>query len=255
MLLCGLAFPVHAEPLQIQPQKLSLWQKYMVGLTGLQANQSSFKRAFQNILVVKASGIGADILESKLKIPAPLSRYAGILWLRSLNSAEGLQICIKKAFKEYMLTGAVESLASYLARSLYPASENPLLNNNPLKYTAQAASAVSAAYIYKTGRDLLAQVEEECTDLDIESGVRGGVLPEDDSWLLIPSPLNTSLGAGQLAVVLANPFLGIPMNVTRFVTHFGGRTFIPHSTFVKLSPELQEKLVDFSMLNFIANYL
>jgi ABC-type uncharacterized transport system auxiliary subunit len=103
------------------------------------------------------------------------------------------------------LTGTVEDLVKYFAGKVPSYVKNPALRNSKvelsqtLKMVCAAITAARCAYAMRIAQTALAQVEDECSKLGIESGVQKGLVPADDSYLVIDNPFKSlAMGAKQI---------------------------------------------------------
>lgn len=299
-----------------EPKKLSKFQAWIIMLSGAQPHEATFKKVMANSVILWTMRLAGSLL----KAPTPAIYCAQHITLRHLNAHDPLSTSVQKGLQEFLLNGGAEVTAEYfLGTEKYPDLKDKKLRFGPFAafsntkklsgnavYASAAVSALRAAYLWHTAQQALNQVEEECKSLDIESNIKGGLTPPDDSYLVIQNPLNRLARAATMSINTLSSFQEMPYNVLTeaeeatintalqpmdqfkqrvsifkaknepilkrniksaekdlsicklngmplalcdMATHYYGRTFIPHETFAKLSPELQEKLVDIAMFN------
>ncbi len=184
-------------------RKLGGLQAAYVSLTGVQPDQATFGMIVGNafLKLVLSSIVGGEAF-GKLAI-----KYAA----RFVNCPDGIAGHAINGTKDALLTGSVEDFIKEFGGTVptdikdakYRYAPNPKLAT-ALKVLSALITAGRSYYMFNKAEQILARVEDECKKLEIESGIKTGLAPEDDGYLVIENPLKTvALGARQAVNGLA----------------------------------------------------
>ena len=188
-------------------RKLGALQKIGVATLGVQADQATFgKMAGNGMLTLFARG-----LSQKANLPQPLVKLAFKYIIRLLNAHDGIVGTIVNGTKDALLTGTVEDLIKQFAGKIPADLSSPEARiggkelSKSLKIACAAITAARSVYVMRVAQTVLAQVEDECSKLGIESGVQKGLVPTDDSYLVIDNPFKSlAVGARQINASFAS---------------------------------------------------
>ncbi len=179
-------------------RKLGGLQAAYVSLTGVQPDQATFGMIVGNVFLkaVLSSIVGGEAF-GKLAI-----KYAA----RFVNCPDGIAGHAINGTKDALLTGSVEDFIKEFGGTVPTGikdaewrfkAEQKL--STALKVVSALITAGRSYYMFNKAEQILARVEDECKKLEIESGIKTGLAPEDDGYLIIENPLKTvALGAKQV---------------------------------------------------------
>lgn len=201
LLLSGILAVAPAPLAADTGRKLGAFQKFGVAALGVQPDQATFGKIYLNAILFAYT----KLLSFFAKDQAFFFKLGFKYIVRFLNAHDGILDTVVKGTKNALLTGTVEDLIKRYAGTFPDYVDRKEIRTGTtdlslsLKAVCAAITVARCVYMMRLAQTILAQVEDECQKLGIESGVQKGFVPADDSYLVIDNPFKlVAMGAKQI---------------------------------------------------------